>query len=354
MLFKCLAFCAISLGFLTLSPDALAVEAADDKEAAVMNIPRAAAAVLIEANSGEMLFGINQEIALPPASTTKILTAITALDLNLDMEKKHSISAQAALIGDASLHLRAGEELSLTDLLSGALVHSGNDACYAIAEIAAGSEELFVHWMNMKAAVLGASSVHMTNTNGLPSESHLLSALDLATIAKAAMRNQFFAETVGSQYIELGEGSSYRKYKNTNKLLWQSEHIVGIKTGTTDAAGKCLVAAYEQGDALFISVVLNSPDRFGESMTLLTYAADNYFLFDLPCAGKALAYLPQKQTGLVFVAESDLSLLIKQEQDEQYKLVWQLSESAGSLHIENSAGEVLAFTSLLVNEATEP
>ncbi len=327
----------------------LAAEGNSDEETvAVMSVPHAAASVLIEANSGQMLFGVNQDLALPPASTTKILTALLALDLDIDMEKPHSISQEAAAVGDASLSLRVGEQLSLESLLEGALAHSGNDACYAIAEIAAGGEKLFVHWMNMKAAVIGAYSVHMENTNGLPAPNHQMSALDLAIIARYAMRNDFFAKTVASKYVEFGEGKSYRYYKNTNKLLWQSDNVVGIKTGTTDAAGRCLVAAYKDGAALYISVVLDSPDRYGESLALFNYGANNYLLFDMACTGSYLAYLPDEDEGVMFKAEKDLSVLLKQEQAEQLKLVWRLNRDQGSLALENSSGEILAKIILIV------
>ena len=166
---------------------------------------------------------------------TLSLIHILALDMDADLDKPRLVSAAAAAVEESSLYLRAGESLSLADLLKGALAHSGNDACYAIGEAIAGSEQLFVHWMNMKAAVLGAYSVNMENTNGLPALAHQMSAADLALLTSYAMMNDFFAETVSSKYVEIGEGSSYRYYKNTNKLLWQDEHIVGVKTGTTDA-----------------------------------------------------------------------------------------------------------------------
>ncbi len=318
----------------------------DDVIAGVVANPQAAASVLIEAHTGEIIFGVNEDSALPPASTTKILTALLALDMQADLDKPRLISAEAAAVEESSLYLRAGEILSLEDLLKGALVHSGNDACYAIGEIVAGSEQLFVHWMNMKAAVLGAYSVHMTNTNGLPDPNHQMSAADLASLTAYAMQNDFFAEIVGSKYVEIGEASSYRYYKNTNKLLWQDEHIVGVKTGTTDAAGPCLVAAYEDGAALFISVVFDSPDRYGESLSLLKYGADQYILIYLPCQNEDLAYLPADDGGVLLRADHDLQALIKTDQLTDISLVWRFATDGGTLALVNEAGEELASTSL--------
>jgi serine-type D-Ala-D-Ala carboxypeptidase (penicillin-binding protein 5/6) len=310
-------------------------------------IPRAEAAVLIEAKSGTVLYESAADLALPPASTTKILTALLALDMGVDLNKLHLVSAKAAAVGDSSLHLRAGESLTLDDLLKGALVHSGNDACYAIGEIIAGSEPLFVHWMNMKAAVLGAFSVHMDNTNGLPSTTHQMSAEDLALLCRYAMANDFFAATVASKYIALGSGASARSYQNTNKLLWQNPHIVGIKTGTTDAAGPCLAAAYQDGAALYISVVLHSPDRYGECFSLLKHAAAKYMLFYLPCRGEVLAYYPGAG-GVRLIAARDLTVLIQEEAAVGLRLVWHLAPQGGSLVLVNGEGLELGKIDLLV------
>lgn len=280
----------------------------------------AAAAALIEANSGQVLFASNGNLLLPPASCGKILTALLTLDMT-DLEEKTTISASAAAVGESSIYLREGEQLSIEDLLKGALVHSGNDACFALAEATAGSEPLFVHWLNLKAALLGAYSCHFVNTNGLPAEGHVISAIDLAMITATAMENAFFAETVGSKQTSFGENSSYRSYKNTNKLLWQNTNVVGVKTGTTDDAGPCLVAAYQDGAALFISVVFNSPDRYGESMRLLNWAADNYMLLRPLNAGDVIAYTPAQ--GLL-AAQDDVFFLLPETDTQDIQVIWEL------------------------------
>ena len=317
---------------------------------AVMSDPQAAAAILVEANSGQILFASNADEALPPASTTKILTALLALDMQADLDKPREISSAAAAVEEMSLNLKAGEQLSLGDLLRGALVHSGNDACYAVGEIVAGGEDLFVHWMNMKAAVLGAYSVHMENTNGLPAANHTLSATDLARITIYALQNDFFAETVKSKYVAIGESESYRYYKNTNKLLWQDEQVVGVKTGTTDAAGHCLVSAYEDGAALLVAVVLNSPDRYNESWALLQYGAEDYMLLDWPCSGDIVAYYLDGKKGVLLRAAKDLHAVIDEDQLAELKLSWELSATGGSLSLKDAQGKILAATPLIVVE----
>ena len=304
-------------------------------------LPQAAAAgaALIEVHSGRLLFSSHGSDPLPPASTGKILTALLALDVADDLDRDYQISQAAAAVEESSVYLQAGETLSLRELLGGALVHSGNDACFAIGEAVAGSERLFVHWLNMKAAAMGAYSAHLCNTNGLPAEGHVISPEDLALIAGAAMENPIFADIVGGKYISLGEGDAYRFFKNTNKLLWQDEHIVGVKTGTTNAAGPCLVAAYEDGAALFLSVVFNSPDRYGESLSLLHYGADNYALLALAEQGQALAYAGEH----VWRAAENLQVLVEQKQLGQLSLRWSLPDDAGRylLQLLDEGGHVL-------------
>lgn len=312
-----------------------------------MDLPQSTAAgvALVEARSGTVLLSVNGNEPLPPASTGKILTALLALDLVEDLDRSYTISPAAAAVEESSIDLQAGEELSLAELLRGALVHSGNDACYAIGEAVAGSERLFVHWLNMKAAVLGAYSAHLCNTNGLPAEGHVISPEDLAMVAATAMQNPFFAETVCQKSTSLGEGERYRSFSNTNKLLWQDEHIVGVKTGTTDAAGACLVAAYADGAALFLSVVLDSPDRYGESLSLLQYAADRYALLDLAEAGQPLAYAADR----LWRAAGDLLVLVEQEHMNQLMLRWSLPDETGRflLQVVDASGAVLGTVELI-------
>jgi len=300
-----------------------------------------AAAFVTEAATGQALYSMNGEKPLPPASTGKIITALLTLDMVDDLREQTTVSARAAAVEEMSLYLREGEVLTLEDLLKGALVHSGNDACYALAEAVAGSEPLFVHWLNMKAATLGAFSANLQNTNGLPAEGHSISAADLTMLAAAAMQHPFFAETVASKAVQLGEGSSYRYYKNTNKLLWQDEHIAGIKTGTTDAAGHCLIAAYRDGAALFISTVLHSPDRYGESLQLLRHAANTYALLCPVKAGQALATDPTD--GSLLYAEQDVCFLVEEAAMHEVQVRWQLPYR---VTFTDSAGDELGSTAL--------
>lgn len=236
---------------------------------------QARAAILMDVETGQVLWRRNESTLLPPASTTKVLTAVLAYEIG-NVEKICSVSPKAAAVGEASLHLRAGETMSLGELLNGALICSGNDACVAIAENVSGTEGLFVHWMNNKCQIIGAKNSNFINTNGLPAENHLVSAYDLALISRYALHNQEFSSVVKKRFEVIGQGTSKRYLKNTNKLLWSYSECIGVKTGTTNAAGPCLVSAVEKSGKKYLAVVLNSPDRYGDSYRLLEYGLNNF------------------------------------------------------------------------------
>lgn len=263
-----------------------------DKVLAAVPTIGAKAGIVIDIDSGAVLWEKNPDQALCPASTTKILTAILAMDM-MDSGEVCYISPEAAAIGESSIYLQPGEQFYLDQLLTGALVKSGNDACFAIAENVAGSEPLFVHWMNWKGVLLGATKATLYNTNGLPQENHMMSARDLAMISRYAMHNKSFAEKVKIKSTVIQDlGGNERYLKNTNKLLWEDENVIGVKTGTTDAAGPCLVSAMEKDGRRVLAVVLNSPDRFWESHALLNYGIDEFTNISLCEAGDIMTYLP--------------------------------------------------------------
>lgn len=267
----------------------------------------AKAAILIDGVSGQVLWQKNAHQPLPPASTSKILTAITALDMALGDDICY-ISDKADAVGESTIGITSGERWSLDALLQGALIRSGNDACFAIAENLAGTEPAYVEWLNLKAKTLGAYETTVKNTNGLPYDGHLMSAYDLALFARYAMNNSRFREIVSTKYATISNGSEKRQLKSTNKLLWQRDDILGIKTGTTDDAGACLVAASNRNGLFLISVVLDSPSRYSESLRILDYGADNFCALTI-CGKKSLAgYLPVKDGSkktLLFRAVND-------------------------------------------------
>ncbi|MBM7868391.1 hypothetical protein GTO89_16100 [Heliobacterium gestii] len=229
------------------------------------------AAVLMDAATGKVLFERQSHQARPPASTTKIVTALLGFEYG-DLEDEVIISQKAGSTGEASIHLFPGERVALGDLLTGALVRSGNDACVAIAEHVAGSEEFFTLWMTAKSRIMGGQTSQFFNTNGLPHKQHWSSAYDLAIVAREAMRRPEFAAAVKSRHAQLKKRQGWpREIKNTNALLWTYPFADGVKTGTTRAAGACLVASATKNNIQLIAVVLHSDDRFGDSQRLFEY-----------------------------------------------------------------------------------
>ena len=232
-------------------------------------------AVVMDAQTGQVLYAKHPHQPRPIASTTKIMTALVAIELG-NLEQVTSVSPQAASVGGSSIYLRAGEKLSLEQLLYGALMHSGNDACVAIAEQIAVREDLFVNLMNLRAQRLGAKNTNFCNSNGLPNDKHYSSAYDLALITREALKNPVFSEIVATKNHTMPGPGGARSLSNTNQMLWSYQGANGVKTGTTNAAGKCLVAAAQRNGRQLIAVVLHSDDRWGESIKLLNYGFSRY------------------------------------------------------------------------------
>ncbi|MCL6558998.1 MAG: D-alanyl-D-alanine carboxypeptidase, partial [Firmicutes bacterium] len=226
------------------------------KDNGIPPVVTAGAAVLVDARTGQVLYGKNEGQKRPPASTTKIMTALLALEGG-DLKQTVTVSPRAASVGEASLDLKAGEKLTLEELIYGALLHSGNDACVAIAEHIAGTEKNFVLLMNQKAKMIGAKDTTFKNTNGLPAPGHLTTAKDLAVLTRYALSNSTFQKIVRTREKTIGEQEK-RYLHNTNRLLWSYDWINGVKTGTTNEAGCCLVASAAREGRQLISVVLHS------------------------------------------------------------------------------------------------
>ncbi len=242
----------------------------------------AANAILIEAKSGQILYNKAAFQVTPPASTTKILTALLALEL-AEPDEIVTVSKTAAATGEATIHLREGEKLTVGQLVKGALIRSGNDAAVAVAEHVAGNVEFFSLLMNQKARLLGAQNSNFVNPNGLPDERHRSTAFDLAVITSYALTNRMFAHVVEQKHETIPwYGGGHRYLKNTNRLLWKYSGANGVKTGTTRAAGNCLVASASRGGMQLIAVVLKSGDRYGDSIRLLDYGFQNYFVEHIP------------------------------------------------------------------------
>ncbi|MDD2189886.1 MAG: D-alanyl-D-alanine carboxypeptidase [Syntrophomonas sp.] len=251
-------------------------------------------AIVIDANTGKVLYDKNMNDQRYPASTTKVITALLALD-NLDLSKTVTIDAETPFTEGSRVYLLEGERVTVEQILYALLLESANDAAVALGKEIAGSIPAFAEMMNQKAVELGAKNTNFVNPNGLHDDNHLSTAYDLAMIAKEAMKNEKFRELVTTyRYVIPATNMQETRYLyNTNRLIYDEitkvtvngaqraakyEGSTGIKTGYTSKAGGCLIAGAKRGDTELISVVMKSTDegRFADSIALLDYAFDNY------------------------------------------------------------------------------
>lgn len=253
-----------------------------------------ASGILIDATTGEILYQKDADVPRYPASTTKIITALLALE-NLDLNKVVTVDAETPFTEGSRMYLVEGEQLTVEQILYGMMTESANDAAVALAKEISGSVEDFAKLMNERAKELGAKNTNFVTPNGLHDDAHVTTAYDLAMIAKYAMTNEKFRDLVTTYRFVLPQTNKQetRYMYNTNRMLYDEktkvvvngvsrgckyEGITGIKTGYTSHAGGCLVASAKRGDTELIAVTLASTDkgRFADCITLLDYGFANY------------------------------------------------------------------------------
>lgn len=232
----------------------------------------AASAVLLDADSGRILYAQNENEERAIASITKLMTALVAAEYLDDLSQTITIQKAWTGIEGTSLYLKAGEEISLETLLYGLLLHSGNDAAVALAAHCAGDVETFVGWMNQRARDLGMTGTHFSDPNGLGDEDHYSTALDMARLGAACLKNPVVSKIVATKSIVL-EG---RSFTNHNKLLWQYEGCTGMKTGYTRQAGRTLVSSAERDGQKLVCVTLNDGNDWADHKALLDYGFETY------------------------------------------------------------------------------
>lgn len=239
----------------------------------------AQSAVVLTADTGAVLFEKDGHTPRPVASTTKIMTALLALEAAQERgDPLVDITQEMVAVEGSSMGLQAGDSISLTGLAAGMLLASGNDAANAAALYLDASLESFAARMNQRAAVLGMEDTHFVTPSGLDGEDaqglgHLSTAYDMALLARAALEDQAFRQLCSSPSlaVEFAEPVKRVTYTNHNKLLTQYQGCVGVKTGFTKEAGRCLVSAAERDGALLIAVTLNAPNDWQDHTALLDY-----------------------------------------------------------------------------------
>lgn len=277
----------------------------------------AKAAALYDTMTGAFLYEKAGDERLPMASTTKIMTALIALE-QLPLEQTHVIRPEWTGIEGSSMYLKAGERLTTEELLCGLMLMSGNDAAYALACIVAGSEAKFVELMNQKARQLGLADTSFESASGLDGENHYTTAKELARLAACAMDHPDFRRIVGQKYAKAGN----RTMKNHNKLLFLDENICGVKTGFTKKSGRCLVSAAEKDGRLLIAVTLNDPDDWRDHQALYQSAFSAFFPQQVLCGGPVgeVALFSGAETHVPLYCSSDLTLSLSEEERQRVRI----------------------------------
>ncbi|MGI6030600.1 MAG: D-alanyl-D-alanine carboxypeptidase family protein [Eubacteriales bacterium] len=232
---------------------------------------------LVDGQTGRVLWSENGQTPLPMASTTKIMTALLAVEAG-NLQREIVIPAEAEGVEGSSISLQTGERMTMEQLLQGLMMESGNDAAVAVAVLTSGSVEAFVQKMNERARELGLEQTHFENPNGLPAETHYTTAEELAKLTAYAMTLPEFAKLVGTQSAQIpyhNEEGKQRWLTNSNRLLKEYPGADGVKTGYTKAAGRCLVSSARQEEEHLICVTLNAPDDWRDHHNLLDFGFEN-------------------------------------------------------------------------------
>lgn len=322
------------------------VQAAAISEGALENAPpfdlECVSALLMEPESGQVIFAANENERRPVASVTKIMTILLAMEAlesgRVSMEDSVTVSKNAASMGGTQILLDVGETQSFEILLKSMIVGSANDAAVAIAEHLYGSVEQFVAKMNGRAAELGMNDTHFVNCTGLPAEGHYTTARDVAVMAAELIRHPTYFDysTIWMDEVEHPDGR-VTSLTNTNRLTQLYEGCDGVKTGSTSEAGYCMAATAKRGDMRLIAVVLGSETgkiRFDQAAKLLDHGFANYRLYPVARAGEKLKESVQVLGGdsetLNVQLEEDLTLLMNKGEEQQIELQSELPESVSA------------------------
>jgi D-alanyl-D-alanine carboxypeptidase (penicillin-binding protein 5/6) len=285
------------------------------------------AAILMESSTGKIIYSKNDEMVKYPASTTKILTAILVIE-KCDLNEKVTASSSAISAiptGYTNASIKAGEILTVDELLQVFLVLSANEAGYILAEHVSGSIANFANLMNAKVVEIGCKNTHFTNPSGLHDTNHYTTAYDMCLIARYCMQNEIFRNYVSMKSCTIAptNKSEQRHYKNTNELLsetsqYYTPNAIGIKTGFTTPAGNCLISAYSKDDIELISVVLNAPQnnpdglsgKFTDTISLFNFGIESYKKMKIVEKSSVVDTIKIKSNGFI---SNNLSVLAENE-----------------------------------------
>ncbi len=303
----------------TINIRTVSVEAAYDMQTS------AKAMCVIEKDSGRVVASKNIDTCLPMASTTKIVTAITVIQNCNNLDELIQVDDSAIGVEGSSIYLRKGELITIRDLLYGLMLRSGNDSAVALACHIGGSVEGFANLMNETAKNIGANNSNFVTPHGLDHKDHYTTAYDLAKMTAYALNNPIFKEIVSTKMhtVEATNKSDKRFMSNKNKLLNTLDGCIGVKTGYTKKAGRCLVSATDRGNETFVCVVLNCGPMFEESASLLNNSHALYENKKIIDKNKEIynEYIIDKKEGKLYLyAEEDFYYPLMQGEEDKLRL----------------------------------
>lgn len=272
----------------------------------------AQSAILVDADTGRVLYEKNSDKRSLIASTTKIMTALVVCE-QCNVLDRVRIPKEAVGIEGSSMYLQEGEILTVQELLYGLMLRSGNDAAVALAIYCGGTVEGFSQLMNDKAHRLDLRNTHFENPHGLDSPGHYSTASDLATLTVYAMKNPIFRKTVSTKNVTVGS----RSLQNHNKLLWQYPGANGVKTGYTKAAGRILVSGAEREGRQLICVTMNAPDDWEDHRRLLDYGSSGYTMMKILEKGKCVGTVEVAggdQESVTLLASEDFYYAVRNDE----------------------------------------
>lgn len=331
-------------------------------------------AVLLERDTGAILFEKNSRKPLPPASMTKIMTMLLIMeaieDKKIKWDDKVRASEYAASMGGSQIFLEPGEEMTAREMMQGIAIGSANDASVAMAERIAGSEEMFVKKMNQKAKELGLKQTKFKNATGLPEKGHYSSAYDMAIMAKELLKHEGITKYTGTYEAYLREDSEKKFWLvNTNRLIKFYPGVDGLKTGFTNEAKYCLTATASKGNMRVIAVIFGAPtpkDRNAQITKMLDYGFHQYEVTPLYGKGKVVSSIPLSKgskAGVQLETADKISVLMKKG-EKKGKFSKEISlkkdiqapvkkgEQLGELIIKQE-GKVVSKTPLVAKENVE-
>src|SRR5690625_1134938 len=333
--------------------------------------PDATSAILIERDTGEILYHKNEHEQLPPASMTKIMTLLLVMEAleqgDLSLDEKVRVSEKASGMGGSQVFLETNEEMSVEDLIKAVAIASGNDASVALAERIAGSEEAFVQRMNEKAKQLNLKNTHFVNSSGLPAENYYSSAYDMSMISKELLSYESITDytSLYDDYLIKGEKNEFWLV-NTNKLVRFYPGVDGLKTGYTEEAKYCLAATAMRDNMRVVAVVMGADTvkkRNAQISQMLDYAFNHYSAKKVVQKGETMTtldFLKANQENIPLVTKDSVSILLKKGDVEKeysqsityestFPLPVKVGDELGTLTIKDDE-KIIAEVPLTVNE----